>query len=408
MIKLKSPTDIVVNVDPSAGIHYTYGEYLVIHSGPYNHYFNDASRTFLKDPNLLSEASRAVWSNFFSHLKQAQKLDRKDFSRLGLRLFEVLGYGQLNLNIIGGKTESIVKNSVFALTHRILSAVPSKIPVCEYTGGYISAFLNAVLMPKDEIIDVEEEKCGSMGHNECEFYVKTSREKPRRLESPGNAFRIFNLPSEELKPFLTNLDKLMPRPKNGLLFYPSIYNEFPRLHISYMMANYYSIVFYEALKEARRSNSVDVLRHLYSLAAVICIVSTFGSFAATPIFEKVIYPKSDNPYDAAFFTLNLAGMGRWELMEHSKKHLEYRVFNFYELNYQFQVEEPEPISPFVEGAGMAVKFMVDNMLDGILKGEKFNYSDVLSTFANGFPYVVKEYSYDPSTNSAHVVIEEKE
>jgi len=408
MVKIKLPTDIVVNVDPSAGIHYTYGEYLVIHSGPYNHYFNDASRTFLKNPHVLSEASRATWANFYNHLKKVQELDRKELSRVGIKLFEVLGYGQLNMNIVGGKTESIVENSVFALTHRILSALPSKNPVCEYSEGYISAFLNAVLMPKVGMIEVQEEKCGAMGHNECEFFVRPTRENPVRLESPGNTFKIFNLPSDELKPFLTNLDKLMPKPRNGLLFYPSIYNEFPRLHISYMMANYYSIVFYEALKAARESDNIDALRHLYSLAAVICIVSTFGSFAATPIFEKVIYPKAENPYQAIFFVLNLAGMGRWEMVNYSSRRIEYRVFNFYELNYQLQKEEPNPVSPFVEGAGMAVKFLVDNMLDGIMKGEKYNYSDVLSTFANGFPYSVRKFEYDPSTNAAYVVVEENE
>ncbi len=405
MIKLRLPTDIVVNVDPSAGIHYTYGEYLVLHCGPYNHYFNDASRTFLGDRGMLSKASEAVWSNFFNHLKQVQELDRKELSRSGIKLFEVLGYGQLNLNIVGGRTESLVENSVFALTHRILSTIPSRFPVCEYSEGYISAFLNAVLNPGDSSIEVVEEKCGSMGHDRCIFRLGTAREKGNPVSSPGNSFKVFNLPSEELKPFLTNLDKLLPKPKNGLLFYPSIYNEFSRLHISYMMANYYSIVFHEALKRARESNNVDALMHLYSLAAIICIVSTFGSFAGTPIFSRVIYPKARNPFEAVFFLLNLSGMGRWELVEYSRKYLEYRVYNFYELNYQLQVEEPEPVSPFLEGAGMAVKFLVENMLTGIMKGEKFNYSDVLSTFSGGFPYTVEKFEYDPDTNAAHVVIE---
>ncbi len=404
MIKLRLPTDIVVNVDPSAGIHYTYGEYLVIHCGPYNHYFNDASRTLLKDRSILSEASRAVWSNFFNHLKQVQELDRKELSRSGIKLFEVLGYGQLNLNIVGGKTEGIVKNSVFAFTHKILSTAPSKFPVCEYTEGYISAFLNAVLSSGNGRIVSVEEECAAMGHDRCAFRIQPSEKEESSIRSPGNSFKIFNLPSDDLRPFLMNLDKLMPKPRNGLLFYPSIYNEFPLLHISYMMANYYSIVLHEAIKEARRTGNMDVLRHLYSLAAIICIVSTFGSFASTPIFKKVIYPRAGNPFEAIFFLLNLAGMGRWELIGHSERELEYRVFNFYELNYQLQVEEPEPISPFVEGAGIAVRFLVDKMLDGIMKGEKFNYSDVLSTFAGGFPYSIEKFEYDPDTNAAHVVV----
>ena len=404
MIKLRTPTDIVVNVDPSAGIHYTYGEYLVIHSGPYNHYFNDASRLLLGDARILSDASQAVWINFYDHLRKVQELDRKDLAKVGIKLFEVLGYGKLHLNIIGGQTESIVENSIFGLTHRILSAIPSRKPVCEYSEGYVGAFLNTVLASQVESVEATEEKCSAMGHDICEFRIEIVRRKEPRFNSPGNTFRVFNLPSEELRPFLTNLDKLFPKPKNGLLVYPSIYNEFPRLHITYMMANYYSIVFYEALKKARTDGKLDALRHLYSLAAVICIVSTFGSFVATPIFQKVIYPKSGNPYEAVFFLLNLAGMGRWELVGYSDEHLEYKVFNFYELNYQLQMEEPEPISPFVEGAGMGVKFLVDGMLDGIMKGEKFSYPEVLAAFADGFPYAVRMYEYDPSINAAHVVI----
>ncbi len=404
MIKLHLPTDIVVNVDPSAGIHYTYGEYLVIHCGPYNHYFNDASRTLLKDRSILSEASRAVWTNFFNHLKQVQEVDRKELTRSGIKLFEVLGYGQLNLNMVGGRTEATVEHSVFALTHKILSTLPSRFPVCEYTEGYISAFLNAVLSSGDGKIKSVEEECASMGHDRCKFHIGVSKDDGPHIVSPGNSFKIFNLPSDDLRPFLMNLDKLMPKPRNGLLFYPSIYNEFPRLHISYMMANYYSIVFHEALKEARKSDNLETLKHLYTLAAIICIVSTFGSFAGTPIFSKVIYPRASNPFEAVFFLINLAGMGRWELVGASGKELEYRVFNFYELNYQLQVEEPEPVSPFVEGAGIAIRFLVDRMLDGIMKGEKFNYSDVLSTFAGGFPYTVEKFEYDPDTNAAHVVV----
>ncbi len=403
-MKLQLPADVVVNVDPSAGIHYTYGEYLVIHCGPYNHYFNDASRTFIGERRVLSEISRAVWMNFFSHLNQVQDMDRKTLSRIGIKLFEVLGYGKLSLNIVGGKTESIVENSLFALSHKMLTAMDSPSPVCEYTEGYISAFLNAVISPGDGVIKVEEGQCAAMGHDQCVFHIGASRENPR-FRSPGNTFRVFNLPSDELRPFLMNLDKLLPKPRNGLLFYPSIYNEFPRLHISYMVANYYSMVFHEALKRAREMGNVDALRHLYALAAIICIISTFGSFAGTPIFSRVIYPGAGNPYEAMFFLLNLSGMGRWELIEYSSRHLEYRVFNFYELNYQLQVEEPEPISPFVEGAGIAVKFIVENMLDGIMKGEKFSYSDVLSTFVDGFPYAVREFQYDPSKNAVHVVLE---
>lgn len=406
MLRLTLPTDLVVNIDPSSGIHFTYGEYLVIHCGPYNYYFDDASKVFLKDPRILSDVSETVWSNFFEHFKRAHQMDRKDLARAAVKIFEVLGYGRLNLEFIAGETRVIVENSAFAITHRLIGGgINSPRPVCQYSEGFIRAFLEEVLGKEKGRVDVVESKCMAMGNKHCEFDFLMGDAGRKSLESPGNTMRLFNLPSEKLRPFLQNFDKLMPQPRNGLLFYPSIYEEFKTLYVTYMLANYYSIAFYEAMKVARENDNEQALRHLYALAAVICIISTFGSFAATPIFRNLIYPQASSPLEAMFFMLNLAGMGRWELVNYDGKQLEYNVYNFYELNYQLQVGESNPISPFIEGAGIAVRFIVENMLDGIMGGEKFSYTETLSTFASSMPYDVKLFEVNEETNSAHVVIE---
>lgn len=406
MLKLTLPTDLVVNIDPSSGIHFTYGEYMVIHCGPYNYYFDDASRVFLKDPRILSDISEAVWFNFFEHFKKAHHMDRKDFAKAAVKIFEVLGYGMLNLEFIAGETRLLLKNSAFALTHRLISGgINSPRPICQYSEGYIRAFMEHVLKKERNKIDVIESRCMAMGDKHCEFDFKAGNVNRHIFESSGNKLDLFNLPSEKLRPFLQNFDKLMPQPRNGLLFYPSIYEEFKTLYVTYMLANYYGMAFYEAMKVARENDNEQALRHLYALAAVICIVSTFGSFASTPIFKRLIYPHASNPLEAMFFLLNLAGMGRWELVSYDGSRMAYNVYNFYELNYQYQVGEDNPLSPFVEGAGMAVRFIVENMLDGIMMGEKFSYTEVLSTFASSMPYEVKLFEPIEETNSVHVVIE---
>ena len=406
MLRLNSPADLVVNIDPSTGIHFTYGEYFVIHCGPYNYYFDDASRVFLRDPRVLSDISEAVWFNFFDHLKKAHQVDRKELARIGVKIFEILGYGILKMEFISGETRAFVKNSSFALSYRLISGgIESPRPVCQYSEGFIRAFMSHVLSRGRGKLDVVESMCGAMGHQYCEFDFDIRNIARPLFESPGNTIRLFNLPSENLRPFLQNLDKLMPQPRNGLLFYPSIYEEFKTLYVTYMLANYYAMAFYEAMKMARKESNEKALRYLYALAAVVCIISTFGSFVSTPIFQKLIYPLSSNPVEAMFFLLNLTGMGRWEILSYDGKQLEFKVYNFYELNYQFQVGEERPLSPFVEGAGIAVKFMVENMLDDIMRGKKFSYTDVLSAFSPSMPYRVRLFEVDRDTNSAHVVLE---